>query len=539
MINLNGVDFSYLTDEAFFIEKLARDSKGKGVTLDYWQRLFIRDKRSALAVTKSRQVGYSYIGALKGLARSHLQVDYKKYFVSYNLDEAKNKIRYAKQAYDSMPQAFKLKVITDAKTELAFEDKRGRISLLKALTSKEPRGMNGDVDLDEINFYQRAREVFHAAGALGIRGGSQMTIGSSPKTRDGIHHEVISNHQNKFAHFGVYSVPWWFCSALCNDVKGAVAEAKFMSTLQRVERFARVLPDGSCPIQEALSSYTMESFQMEYECEPMDDVAAFMPYSLIDACKEANYGKDLDEALDSDGKSGVHLLCQIFKHSHDVKKPERTESFLRELEALWAWVRKHKRGLIEIGYDVGRHRDISALILTEERDGKSEVRAILELTQLPFPVQEQLLSKAIEITDPLAARIDKNGMGEHLAENLSAKYKSKVEPVAFTNQSKAMMATGMKALFEKQGIKIPAYKTLENHIHSISRTLTGANNLVYEADASDHHGDLWWALCLAKYRGPREPREYKFVTGGPRRRKDFSHLGKDFEDHDIGSALGL
>jgi phage FluMu gp28-like protein len=499
--NINGVDLTYLQDEAHFIQSLTRDSKNDPVELDHWQQQYIRDTSPYIAVNKSRQVGFSWIESAKALARSHLLPDYQKYFVSINLDESKNKIRYVRQMFDTLPPRFRLKLITDAKTEIAWVDKYNRVSLVKALTSREPRGMHGDICLDEFAHYRNPRKIFHAAGALTIRGG-QFTVGSSPMSQKGPFYEICSAKSDTALAqtWGLYEIYWYHSRHLCNNVYEAIAKAPSMSTAQRVLRY------GSKKLIDIYNSYSEEAFVQEFECQFVDEQSAFMPTELIHSCWEPDYGKDASEV-------GVKLLCwqEEFGSKIDQELAKNRTVFTRMLE----WIRKNCKGIIEIGYDVGRHHDIAAMIVTDTFNGKTDVRAILGLDKVSFETQFFLLKEAMRIIGNVTLRIDRGGMGEHMSENLVRMFGSRVEPIVFGNTNKGTMATGLKIKFEQKTIRIPAWLKLFAHIHSIQKTVTASNNLVYEADSNDHHGDYYWALALACYRANnRETVTAKPTLGG-------------------------
>ena len=493
-IQIGNEEFDFLKDEAAFTELLTRDASGEEIELDYWQRAQIRDESRFIHVVKSRQVGFSWIESAKSLARMSLRVDYRKYFTSINLDESKEKIRYVRQMYDSLPERFKLRVVTDAKTEFAVQDHKGRISLVKALTSRAPRGMHGDITLDEFAHYLAPQKIYDAAIALISRGG-QLVVGSSPMSRQGVFYDIYENKvkndrgEPKYAHFQCYSVPWWFSHHLCTDVRGAVAASKSLNTRQRIDRF------GTDTMKDIFASYSLDAFIQEYECGFVDEQTAFMPIGIIRDCEEPNYGKGQE---DGDEDNPVKMLCRIEEYAGDDNLSEKKNV----IDSFVQWIRKNKTGFIEAGYDVGRHRDISALVVTEElNNGTKEVRAILGLDHIDFETQLFVCRLFLDVVQPHAFRIDKGGLGEMLAETLANQYPGIVEPHQFSSSSKGIMAQQLKRRFQNKTIRIPAWQKLISHIHSIKKTVTASNNLVYEADASDHHGDYYWALALTEYRG--------------------------------------
>lgn len=509
---LSGEDIDYLSDEAHFVECLARDEEANEVELDPWQRCYIRDTAPYIITNKSRQTGWSWIESAKSLARSHTIPNYAKYFVSINLDESKTKIRYVRQMFDSLPQRFKLKVITDAKTEFGVVDRKGRVSIVKALTSRQPRGMHGDIALDEFAHYLNPRKIFDAAGALVLRGG-QFTVGSSPMAKQGQFFEICDNSIKvedgtlKYGHWRMYEIPWWMSRHLCVDVPTAVRLAPGMTTRERVMKF------GSEKIKGTFASYSLDAFIQECECGFMDEQSAFMPLSLIQSCAEPSYAASFD---DGDEDTSVRLLCRIAEYTGD----ELYTSGIEKIVELFHWLRGTRRGMIEGGFDVGRHHDISALVVTDTTDDdRKEVRLILGLDRVPFDVQEAILSKFVAIVTPHALRIDKGGIGEMLAERLAAQWQSIVEPISFTAVSKASMAQAVKVRFESKKIKIPYWQKLITHINSIRKSVTAANNLVYEADANDHHGDYYWSLALTEYRnGQPAAQHYEAPVFGRQRR---------------------
>jgi hypothetical protein len=109
--------------------------------LEPYQLAFLRNRSRFRWVTKSRQVGLSFLFALGALARCHLRPRQVSVFVSYNQDDAKEKILIAKQIFDELPLAYQKRVRTDSKTELTFESngvKKTESRIISA-PSKAPR----------------------------------------------------------------------------------------------------------------------------------------------------------------------------------------------------------------------------------------------------------------------------------------------------------------------------------------------------------------------------------------------------------------
>jgi phage FluMu gp28-like protein len=79
----------WLATEAGFIAGLC-SFDSEPIVLEPYQVAFLENRSRFRWVTKSRQVGYSFIVALEALARCHLRDGYTAVFVSYNLDDAKD-----------------------------------------------------------------------------------------------------------------------------------------------------------------------------------------------------------------------------------------------------------------------------------------------------------------------------------------------------------------------------------------------------------------------------------------------------------------
>ena len=154
----------WLAREWGFVSGLARFDD-EPVELEPYQVAFLENRSRFRWVTKSRQVGFSFLFALEALARCHLREKHTAVFVSYNLEDAKEKILVARQVHEELPLAFQKKLVVDSKTELAFESNGAhqRLSRILSNPSKAPRGKKGDVYLDELAHYVNDREVYRGS----------------------------------------------------------------------------------------------------------------------------------------------------------------------------------------------------------------------------------------------------------------------------------------------------------------------------------------------------------------------------------------
>ncbi len=432
------------------------------LVLEPYQIAFLQNRARFRWVTKSRQVGFSFLFALEALARCHLREKHTAVFVSYNLDDAKEKILIARQVHEELPLAYQKRLVVDSKTELAFESNgmTKRLSRILSNPSKAPRGKKGDVYLDELAHYVNDREVYRGSTALILRSHGQLTGCSTPLGRRGIFWEIASEELRRYPHHTRQEVPWWLCRFFCRDVKRAAVEAPHLPTEERVARFGRQ------SIVEQLDSLPLEDFQQEFECRFVDESYSFYPYDLILPCTS-------DELR----------LCDDFT---DFPPPE---------------------GRIAAGFDVGRTRDRSELAVFEETGGRFVCRLLRSYDRVPFSEQEADLRRMLEQLPVARLSIDRSGIGMNLAENLARAY-PQVVPEAFTNESKERWATDFKILLQRRDVALPRDRELVSQIHSIKRRVLPSGRVSFDAERTGRgHADRFWAIALAcqKERGPTRP----------------------------------
>lgn len=439
-------------------------SYGDGSTFkpDWWQARYLLDDTRFMVVNKSRRIGWSYITALKGLLKA---IDpgrhgYTKQFISYSLDDAKEKIAVAREHYYSIPAKYRFKkLVSDTKTVLEFQDVNGRSrSRLISLPCKMPRGKGGDISLDEFAFHPKDDEIYTGALPVISRGGD-LEIGSTPFGNGGRFYEILVDSV-AYPQFRRWAVPWFYSPALCTDVHAA-KDDRGLSSEQLVMRY------GTEIIQQIFRSMPLEDFQQEYECFFRDATASFITLEAIRACTPTG--------------------------DHELPRYTDLESFVVDYDP-------KKHGTLYAGYDVGRTNDASELIVIgyDGERGKKTVLATVSLRQVSFDRQEALLQTLMHELPVQRLVIDATGLGMHLAENLHRKHTRRVEAVTFTNQVKENLAENMWLGFDARDFVLPADRELQSQIHAIRKTMTTAHNIRFDVDRNvKHHGDKFWAMALA------------------------------------------
>lgn len=457
----------------------------KDIELDFWQDDFIKNRNRYICLLKSRQTGFSFIVAIKGLVKAFdpARTQYTKQFVSYNEEDAQEKIRYAKQFYDSIPQKYKKRLIHPTATMLEFEDIGGKTtSRLISLPCRPPRGKNGDVCLDEFAIYlpRLSKEIYTAASFCTLRKGC-IEVGSTPLGTIGKFYEICTDREN-YPNFDRYFVPWWYARVMCKDVRGAVQLAKDMPTEERVERF------GTDRLISLYRNSTLEDFQQECECVFIDSSASYISLDLIYANTPGRREDDIPLNIENDeeyfnAKRDVEIHC--FKDADEFILNYSPEKYGSPLY---------------MGLDIGRTSDATVFYIIGLVNGKQRSVLRHEMRNADFDSQFDVLCRLMEDLPIYRCAIDNGGIGSNLAENAQKRYGERVEQYRFSLQSKEVLAMNVKMGLERREYELDNNRDFHAQIHSIKRTPSSGGGFRYDAERNERgHADSFWAWALASY----------------------------------------
>ena len=222
---------------------------------------------------KSRQVAWSWLSAAEGLSFAVLddKVANSSVYTSINLDEAKEKIRYAKAVYENLQVGGLPKLIRDNELLLEFDNGARLISH----PSRPPRGkarMNWYGD--EFAHVQGDRDIYKGALPIASKGG-RIRLGSSPLGASGLFWEIYTETMRKYPGYRRKRTPWWEVQAFCKNVAEAKQLAPAMPTAHRVEVF------GRDSIQAIYANVNEEDFKQEYEAVFVDESTAWISWEEI------------------------------------------------------------------------------------------------------------------------------------------------------------------------------------------------------------------------------------------------------------------
>jgi len=493
-----------ISREAGWIENLTETASttGFGPTKLYpYQKVHMNNHSKYRWLNKSRQVGFSYGLSAEGLAKTHLMNYFTCIFVSLNQEEANEKINYSRAMYESIPLKYQRKMTIDRVTALEFEKRTGGRRNRTRLISHPQRAVRGkggnvDVVLDEFAHYVWANKIYVAAVPVITRGFGQLTIGSSPLGRTGLHWQIGEDRKN-YPMYSRQTVPWWACEAFLN-IKAQENYEKVQKLAPKMHTEDRVWEFGNEAIVSAFASSLIEEFWQEYELRPYDERESYYPMDLIQTCTfEYLSGQSEVDKEDIYGETPV-ITSPVY--------PGLKYKSYDSIEALATAIKRgHVGRVLLAGYDVGRYENASELIILEEIRDYNDfqmVRLSSGHRGMDFESQQALLEKTMNVLPIRKLRIDTTGIGNQLGEYMKKRYRSRIECVDFNMANKQDMAIEFKIRLEEQLIGFPFEKTLLKQIHSIKREISAANQVKFVAEEiGSDHGDKFWALALASSGG--------------------------------------
>lgn len=434
-----------------------------GATWEYFQLAHLSDNGMFRIETKSRQIAWSFTIACEAVANAILKGT-SSLFQSINLDEAREKILYARAIYENL-QAPNLPKLTQPDTTTAIGFDNGARIISSPGTPQRGKARFW-IYLDEWAHQKHDRANYTAALPIISKGGA-FRGASSPMGAGGMFWEVVTESMQRYPGFTRVTTPWWEVHAFCRDVTTALVEAPTMSTRARVDAF------GSPSLVALYQNMPEEDFQQEYECAFADESTSWITWEEI--------GAVASETLYCETAVGVEASMAAIARLAQAIQEQRVELVFGG------------------GTDIGRTRNTTEIGLV----GKSTVdsyplRLMLTLDNTEFDAQFAVLCAVMDKLPILKMLIDRNGLGMQLAENAAKKYPGKCEGVDFTNATKQLWATDGKMLIQQKKTPLPVHRDLHYQIHSIKKLVTPAKNVTFDTERNEkHHADKFWMWVLA------------------------------------------
>jgi len=417
------------------------------------------------ADVKARQIAWSFTAALDAVVDGIPNDDTPHIFVSVNLSEAGEKIRYARNIIEATRPDVRPVVVRESQSGLEFANG----SRLISHPCRPPRGKaRARIYLDEMAHYQAGmdREIYRAALPATVKGDGYIRIGSSPLGARGLFWEIVTQTMRTYPGFDDNRrfIPWWHVHALCTDPARAMRDASQMLTAQRVEAF------GTPALIDIYQNMFLEDFQQEYECAWVDESVSWISWDVI----QRNQDPDL-----------------LYWHA---KTTEEAHAAIPEIQE--AIAKGKVESVLAGGIDIGRTHDLTEMVVVGKgTTSQLPVRLMVSLDRVEFDAQEACFREILTALPFTRVLVDQTGIGMQLAENLART--GKAQGVTFTNATKELWAVEARVQAERGNTPIPPDRNLAYQIHSIRRKITDAKNAVFDTEKNEkHHADQFWGWSL-------------------------------------------
>ena len=453
--------------------------------LDPAQRRFFHDQSRVQVVNWHRQKGKDFTTAAKATAQA-MGDGQTWYIVSLTQRQADETFDKCKWWAERWRVGFEeaARTFTEADADLGGEfvykaremklPNGGRVVSLPGRSPDALAGFTGNVIFTEFGLfpgggYDHWRVVF----PLTTRGFRVIVI-STPRGRNTRFYELVHAPE-------LYSVH------TC-DIEKSVAEGYVL-------RDAEGEPTD---LQTFRGLYGDEAgWRREYLCEFSGDLDALISWAKLTTAGDLGRGMSFDLIEITGGEGG------------------RGESgwepgiFRRLLEAEPGHFPAAAR--LEIGWDVARKRDLSALWVNLDRgDGFKWLRFLVLMRRVPFELQRAVVVEAMTGPRPAVGCGDATGIGMDSNETLRNRFGQRWEPVDFGGKRKSELGSVLATTFDDRGQAIPPidgpYKFIAADLYAIHREDLGTDGAgerrlrLVENDnplLAESHCDIAYAGALA------------------------------------------
>jgi len=175
---------------------------------------------------------------------------------------------------------------------------------------------------------------------------------------------------------------------------------------------------------------------------------------------------------------------------------------IRSCEQPWPAIRREpaqKSGPVYMGWDIGRHRDLTVIWVLERAENLLWTRAVEVLADCPFVQQREILTHLMNVWRPARVCIDSTTIGIELSEWAVKTWgEMTIFPVKVMNRQKEELFSGLYNALRSHFVWIPSDEEIRKDIHSIEKEVTPLGIVRYVAKSTPGgHADRAFALALA------------------------------------------
>lgn len=434
---------------------------------------------------KSRQIGTSWAFAADSVANAVLFPDTVSVHISTDQNESNLKANYCYRILESLPKKIRdnINISGESKSQIEITHSRGHVSTINFIACRDPRGSErATIYLHELAFMPDIEIILKGAIGCTSHGGG-INGCSTHQGAMSLFKRMVDNTADEetgerpYDHWARGYFPWWVCPQFCVNIAEATMYAPQMDTAERVEKY------GNEKIKRLFAAYSLDDFREEFECIVLDERHSFFSEALIKSvcAKTANYWFEQVVIEGSQVASEDEAIAVIRRLGNQIKSGYLTGE--------WIWA-----------MDLGRHNHPSEIcighILREDRKTIA-LRAMISMKEMPFPRQQKVIHALLRGLPITRGYIDNGGMGMQLAEENAAQYGQRVMSFQFTNESKSILANGMKKRMERNMVILPLFSPLMRQFQQIKQTFLKTKHAIYDVEKnSKSHGDKFWSVAL-------------------------------------------
>lgn len=351
-------------------------------------------------------------------------------------------------------------------------ERTGRIKVLAA-NPRTARGFSGDLILDEFAFHEDSNAIWDAA---------EPVLSANPEFLCRIASTGNGKH-NMFYRMCAGSGP--------KDGTPFLSSGGFkVSRVTRTEAWKQGVKVYDPNTRESIhpdTAYTKaldkRAYRQNYDCEFADENMALLTHELISAAERS-------------------LIT--------IDEQEWTPASL---------ARMHRaEGLLYVGNDIGRNRDLSVVCVLEKVGNLRRVVAMLRMAGMRLPAQQAQIDLVVGMPKFSGYEGDMTGLGLGLVEYLQEKFGSHMirgvnfsstEPLTDliraegrkgeTARVTEIMATNLLKVFEDRAIEIPVDQELRDDLRKPEKITSPGGRVSIAATRDDAgHADHFWAIALAE-----------------------------------------
>ncbi len=412
-----------------------------------YQWEWIKDDSPIKISEKSRRIGMTYAQSYEDVRDCSTKKVPAVWFSSADETAAREYILYCEKwarAYDIAAKSLGTIVIDRDQDIKAFSIEFANGTRINALSSNPTqfRSKGGKVVLDEYAFHKDPEAMWKAAYPAATWG-YPIRILSTYNGKGNRYYRFIESIKKGDLNWSLHTT----------TIYDAVAQGLYDKIMGR-----KTSPEERAAWIQSLrdSCFDEDTFQQEFNCIPIDEATAFLPYDLIRSCED--------------------------------------KSVLVPLENV--------QGDLYVGVDIGRKKDLTVIWVIEKIGRIAFTRSVIEMERRPFREQREELFSVLRHPKLRRACIDATGLGMQLAEEAQEEFgKYRVEAITITARVKEEIAFGLKRSMEDRSFIVPEDKKIREDFHSVRKVTTSSGNIRFDADrsATDGHADRFIAAALSDH----------------------------------------